>query len=160
MQIELQKESNDHHWLRCKRGDGSVEEKLLETKSFLQHDLIHLSVELEAGLQNSFWGQVAQGKSFQDLMTDNGLSTSEAPSSEMAFTEIIVGAFTAYLKHESSASIIEGISHYLEAFGSAIPEYLDKAFIEQTEKRYRALIGEWNALVFGEVMRVDFLAKN
>ncbi len=45
---------------RVTTDDGRIE---LDTRSFLHHDLVHLAVEGELGLDGGFWGNVAAGSS-------------------------------------------------------------------------------------------------
>ena len=58
MRILLHKISDDRHTLEIVRADGRRERVDCETRSYLQHDLLHYAVETEASLAAGFWGSL------------------------------------------------------------------------------------------------------
>ena len=84
MLIHLTRLTNERHRLEFVRDDGTRETHELETRSSLLHDLVHYAVETEAGLNASFYGRLASGKTYESLMKDQ-------PEGPEAFqTEIVV----------------------------------------------------------------------
>ena len=66
MIIRLSKGNNKQDTLTCVRTDGSTTWTHLHPNMF-QHDLMHYAVESILGLQNSFFGQVANGIDISDF---------------------------------------------------------------------------------------------
>lgn len=157
MKITFQKISNDQHRLTIERADGSSETSVLETKSLLLHDFIHLAIELEAGLKESFWGLVAAGHSFLALAGKDEMQGEEIDRSEVAITEIVVGAFTGMLQRSVPAEfVIDGIRNVCEATNRPYPSYLSNGFIDAAFERLRHIRGAWNATAFGNVYTVEW----
>lgn len=67
MKVRFTKTTPTHHLFEIVRNDGSREEALIETKSFMPHDLIHLAYESTAGLKESFFGKLASGTTFAEF---------------------------------------------------------------------------------------------
>jgi hypothetical protein len=78
----FQKLTDDQHSLQVVRDDGSREEIECETRSFLEHDLLHFAVEREAGLHSGFWGHVARGMTLA-RMNDRGATELDRDTEEM-----------------------------------------------------------------------------
>jgi len=70
MLIRLTRLTNERHRLEFVRDDGTSEARELETRSALLHDLVHYAVETEAGLEASFYGQLAGGKTYEALTAE------------------------------------------------------------------------------------------
>lgn len=155
MKIELTKESNTHHRLRCMRDDGSVEEASLETKSFLVHDFTHLAYELEANLTGGFWGLVAAGKGFMELREP--MRDADPNASELVQTEMIVGPLQSVVQEKRPpVALLEGLENAFSAHEAELPDFLTIDFIERVKGRFKKLYGEWYALPFGETMRIEW----
>ncbi|RYD92308.1 MAG: hypothetical protein EOP61_25810, partial [Sphingomonadales bacterium] len=54
------------HRFEAVRPDGVSEALEFETRSYLLHDFVHFAVEMEAGLQSGFYGQLARGGVYDD----------------------------------------------------------------------------------------------
>lgn len=157
MQIQFQKISNDQHRLTIERADGSLETSVLETKSLLLHDFIHLAVELEAGLKESFWGLVASGNSFLALAGKDEMNSGLIDRTEVGVTEFVVGALTGALQRSvPSIELIDGMKSFFAASNQAFPTYLTVEFIERALERLRHIRGAWNATAFGDVFTVEW----
>ena len=83
MLIRLTRLTNDRHRLEFVRDDGTREARELQTRSALLHVLVHYAVETEAGLEASFYGQIAAGKTYESLMAEppSPTTTRRAPLS-------------------------------------------------------------------------------
>jgi hypothetical protein len=156
MQIRLTKLDNDHHRLEIARDDGSRESLTLETRSYLLHDLLHLAVETEAGLQTGFWGCLARGKTLADMNDRTGQSMKEH-SADMATIEQAVGALTGAAKGVDAATVLAGLQRWLAATERPLPAWLDEAFIVRVQERMRKLMGHWRATPFGQAMEVRWV---
>lgn len=157
MKIAFQKISNDQHRLTIERADGSSETSILETKSLLLHDFIHLAVELEAGLKESFWGLVASGKSFLELVSKDEMQGAGIDRTEVGVTEFVVGAMTGAVQRSiPPIDLIEGMNNFFAASNQTFPIYLTPEFIERTSERLRHIRGAWNATAFGDVFVVQW----
>jgi len=157
MEIQFQKISNDQHRLTIERADGSLETSVLETKSLLLHDFIHLAVELEAGLKESFWGLVAAGNSFLALAGKDEMKSGLIDRTEVGVTEFVVGAITGALQRSvPPVELIEGMKNFFAASNQTLPAYLTVDFIERTLERLRHIRGAWNATAFGDVFSVEW----
>lgn len=152
MRIELRKLTNDMHELRCLRDDGSVEVAQLETRSLLVHDLTHLAFEQQAGLQKSFWGSVASGKTFNDLR-----ETFTEPTDQLKLTETLIGPLQAVMQGKVSAEqYLMVLEQLFSAQKLVVPVWLTVDLVQSAKQYFHHLYGEWNALPFGEVMVIDW----
>lgn len=157
MKIAVQKISNDQHRLTIERADGSFETAVLETKSLLLHDFIHLAVELEAGLKESFWGLVAAGNSFLALAGKDEMKSDFIDRTEVSVTEFVVGAMTGALQRSvPPAELVEGMKNFFVASNQVFPVYLTPEFIERAFERLRHIRGAWNATAFGNVLTLEW----
>lgn len=127
----------------------------METKSFLFHDLLHFAVETEAQLKHSFYGLLDIGKSYA-TMSETKMED-QPPQSEIAITERIIGPLTGAIKQDIDLNeFISLLANLFRATGETLPEWLTSAFIERIQERMRKLMGEWNALPFGQGMTLIF----
>lgn len=53
--------------MQVRRADGSEESGVLNSRSFLRHDLAHLAVETQMPLARGYWGSVADGAKLNGL---------------------------------------------------------------------------------------------
>src|SRR5262245_47680630 len=87
MLIRFTRLTNDRHRFEIVRDDGTREARELETHSVLPHDLAHYAVGVGAGLNESFYGRLAQGVTYDEL------TTAPPPSHEALQTESVVVRF-------------------------------------------------------------------
>lgn len=157
MKIAVQKISNDQHRLTIERADGSLETSVLETKSLLLHDFIHLAVELEAGLKESFWGLVASGNSFLALAGKDEMKSGLIDRTEVGVTEFVVGVTTGAMQRSiPPTELIDGMKNFFAASNQIFPTYLTTDFIERTFERLRHIRSAWNATAFGDVLTLEW----
>jgi hypothetical protein len=157
MKILLTKISDQKHVLDIVRDDGSRDSVDLESKTFLLHDFLHYSVESLAELKNSFWGQLASGKTFEQMALRDEGTMMQNLSSEDAMTEAIVGALTGAMQGPNEPErVFIGLKNLFDAQSRPIPEWLTANFIEQIKEKMRRLVGEWRSVPYGSRMELDF----
>lgn len=145
MKILLTRLSNDRHRLVVERSDGSRVERELETRSVLLHDLVHYAVETEAGIEDGFWGSLAAGTDFDELLDE-----AAAPSGQgLALAESLVGPLQSVWKGELDPD------RYVELAGGSAP-FVDRAFVDRAHDRIRRLWGRWRATPFHETMELSW----
>lgn len=161
MRILLTKTSMTHHKLEVVRDDGSREEALLETKSFMPHDLIHYALESEARLSMSFWGLVSRGHRFLDLNAKDPMAGSGVPRDELGETEMMVGALTGFAQGKVSPVEFLGLAGGMfRAHGKPMPPYLTLDFLRSFSERLRALLGQWRAAKKDETIELTWPPLN
>ncbi len=149
MKIRLQRLGNDRHRLTVERPDGSVSERQLETRSVLLHDLVHYAVEAEAGLDDGFWGLLAQGVDFDALMTEAATPTRAG----IALAESLVGPMQAVWNRRLDPE------RYVALAMTAAP-FVDRAFVDRVLERLRRLWGHWQATPFHAAMELRWPAPD
>jgi hypothetical protein len=150
MRIELTKLTDDQHRLRITRADGTSEEALLETRSFLIHDLVHYAVEAEAKIEDGFWGLLANGVTMAKLsdrtMMSNMASNPISPGIVLA--ESLVGPMQSLVQGRLDPKI------FLEHGHRMAPEIVSRDFIDRVRARFRSLQGHWRATPFHQTMKL------
>lgn len=157
VQIVLHKLSSERHELAIVRADGGREAVECETRSFLQHDLLHYATEAEAGVDGGFWGRLASGASLAEL-NDRELQGSLYQQPDLLVIEQIVGALAGAVKGRAADEVVAGLHQLAEAQAVPMPAWLTPAFVERVLRRMRALLGRWNATAFGTSMTLPWPA--
>jgi hypothetical protein len=160
MLIRLKKISDTTHRLVLVRDDGTGESIELVSRSFLQHDLLHFSVETNAKLQQSFWGLLAAGKTLAQLHEANGppdRAGTEAAVTEAVVTEAVVGVLTNVVAGQATArAAVEGLARLFEAQDRDVPAWFTAEFVERVREHMRKLTGQWRALPYGDEIQLTF----
>jgi hypothetical protein len=160
MKVRFTKETPTQHSFEIVRADGSKETSILETRSFMPHDLIHLAYESTAGKKDSFFGKLASGWSFADLNDRTMMNDPKLADSEMIETERITGPLSSFLtKGVSEESFMQGLYNIYSALERDIPEEITSQLLRDIQASYRSLIGEWNSLPHHKVMEVEWAEK-
>jgi len=155
--VRLTRVSPTHHRFEIERADGSTECAVLETRSLLVHDLLHLAFETEAGLLQSFYGLLAAGRRLSETMPESTAQGVRFPTAEAQLTERIVGPLTAIVQSKiSPRALLAGIRRLQEAHGEPMPEWLTEELIPHTAARFHRLHGEWKSTAFGQTMHLRF----
>lgn len=144
MKIRLTRLSNDRHRLAIERADGSREERELETRSVLLHDLVHYAVETEAGIADGFWGALASGIDYDEL-----LEQAKATLPGLPLAEALVGPLQAVWKERLDPD------RYVDQVNDLAP-FVDRAFVERTCERIRRLWGHWQGTPFHATMELTW----
>ncbi len=149
LRIRLTRLNPTHHRFEAIPADGGVTIRELETRSFLTHDLVHYALESEAGLTNSFYGQLARGQDHEDML--------QPISVEARQTEFVVGPLqTAIMGEVNAEAFVARILEVKQQIGGDAPAWLSSELIERVVKRLRGLQGRWKATPFGETMELVF----
>ena len=158
MEIQFRKLTNTHHVLAVVRDDGTRDEMHCETRSVMDHDLIHLAVEAQSAMSGGFWGSLAAGVTFAALNDRDGAMLGEGQRKTLGLAETIVGVMTGLGKSSSPADDLPQVLSYLEQVGVVPPSWLNLAFVDAVEERLRKLRGHWKATPFGKTMIVHWPA--
>ena len=153
MRIRFHKVSSERHRLEIIRDDGAREEVDCETRSYLQHDLLHYAVEAEAGLPTGVWGNLAQGRTLSDLNDRTGRVT-HPQTPDLLVIEQIVGVLSGATKGRTPEQLVTGIQSYAAALGAPLPAWLTTPFVAAVQERMRQLMGRWKATAFGGAMEL------
>lgn len=157
MIVRFTRVNERQHRFAYTRADGQGEERLLETRSLLYHDLLHYAVETEGGLAEGFYGQLAAGRALDALTTGGGVA---AHGDEAAQIEGVVGALTGAFKTEApDAEIAASITRYHADIGRALPDWFHASFVSGVRTRMRALEGQWRATPFGGTMELAWPSR-
>jgi len=155
LHIAFRKISDDRHALEIAREDGSREQVECETRSYLLHDFLHYAVESEAGIDYGFWGNLARGKTLDD-MNDRTGAAMVAEKPEMGAVEQIVGALHGVTKGVSAAELVSGMRRFAEALQATMPDWLTEQFVVAVQERLRKLVGQWKATPHGGTMALKW----
>lgn len=157
MRILLHKISNDRHALELVHGDGHRERMTCETRSYLQHDLLHYAVESEATLDGGFWGSLAGGRALAEMNDHTGSAPAD-DGAELMVIEQVVGALSGALRDPSPDAVVAALRRYAASLGSAPPRWLESGLVAAVQERMRQLVGRWRATAFGSVMELEWPA--
>jgi hypothetical protein len=138
MEVRITKLSDARHRLEVSRDDGSTERVELDSRSFLNHDLAHLAVEAELGLQLGFWGSVARGAS----LTGVGLK-----GNDITVAERLAGPVQSLIRVDAGPAEIQA------ALEAVAPNVVDQRTGAGIHERLRRLLGQWRATPYrGEMV--------
>ncbi len=123
------------HAVEVHRDDGTSERVVLDTRSFLRHDLAHWAVEATMGWPQGVWGSVAAGGS----LSGDGL---DGP--DMGRAESLSGPVQTLMRTDAPVEAYREVlvRQGLDAEGRA----------EALHERVRQLRGHWQATRHGEAM--------
>jgi hypothetical protein len=153
LHIAFRKISDERHVLEIARDDDSREQVECETRSYLLHDFLHYAVESEAGIDYGFWGNLARGKTLDD-MNDRSGAAMIAERAEMGAVEQVVGALHGATKGISAAELVSGMRRFAEALQTTMPDWLTTEFVVAVQERLRRLVGHWKATPYGGRMEL------
>jgi hypothetical protein len=154
MLIRFTRLSNERHRLEVVRADGTRESHELETRSTLLHDLAHYAVEVEAGLEESFYGRLAQGLTYAEL-TATPPKTSEAIETE----RVVVLVQNVHSRGDAAVTpegLVRKIIASFSATESPPPSWLDVDLVARVLERLRRVQGRWRATPFHRTMELAF----
>jgi hypothetical protein len=146
--------SPTHHRFEYRRPDGTGEAIEAETRSLLRRDLLHYSVESEAGLRGSFYGLLGKIGGYEELTVNGGA----ALGGEVAITERVVGALQGAMEEHDldGGAFLERVTEYLELYEERAPRWLTPALVLAVRELMRQLMGRWKATPFGETLELSF----
>ncbi|NKB35227.1 MAG: hypothetical protein GKR91_19190 [Pseudomonadales bacterium] len=141
MKIVFTKMSDDEHAVRVIRTDGSEDSSVLNSRSFLRHDLAHFAVESELRIARGYWGSVAQG---------TALAGSNFSGSDIAKAESLAGPIQTLMRLE------ENEDKYLSLLERVLPEAATNDLAARIRDRVLKLLGHWKATPFGGDMEFEW----
>lgn len=128
MQIVFTKISDEQHSVCVQRKDGSEESAVLNTRSFLRHDLAHFAVEHELPLKKGYWGSVASGCS---------LAGGDMGGPELGVAESLAGPVQTLMRLDAE------IEKYLYVLEHVLEEKASMDLAQRIQERGRKLQGHW-----------------
>lgn len=137
------------------REDGRSEQVECETRSYLQHDLLHYAAEAVAHLEEGFWGNLAKGRTLAQ-MNDRTGKAMEGEGPQMLAIERIVGTLSGAIKGVSAEAIVGRFRDAAASSGFAIPAWLTVDFVLAVQERMRRLLGRWKATPYGDSMSLPW----
>jgi hypothetical protein len=157
MLIRLTRLTNERHRLELVRDHGTREARELETRSVLLHDLVHYAVEVEAGLNASFYGRLARGEAYEALTAE------PAADPEAMQTEAVVVRIQGVAKNDTWSAVdpdsfAESIVAGFRSLGHEPPMWLTGDLIVRVRERLRRVQGRWRATPFHQTLALEFPA--
>ncbi len=158
MHIRFHKISHDRHTLELIRPGLPPERVEYETRSFLNHDLLHYAVESVACLQDGFWGKLAQGKTLVEMSQAAAMEFADG-SPLLAQIEGIVGPFSALTKGVAPQELFMDLARRAAEMNSSLPAWLSESMTVAVHARMRQLLGHWKATEFGSWMELEWMVE-
>lgn len=137
MEITFEKISDEEHGVRIRRDDGSEEASVLNSRSFLRHDMAHLAVETELPIALGYWGSVARGASLSGL---------EIRGPDIVLAESLAGPVQTLMRVEADEDKFYRTLNYI------IPRLATRDLACRIRERGRRLQGHWRGTPYGEEM--------
>lgn len=134
MEVRFTKVSDREHRVAVRRGDGSSDEVVLDSRSYLRHDLGHWAVEVVLGLRSGVWGSVAIGGS----LGGEGLD-----GEDMAIAEALAGPVQTLMRTEAGVADFEALLQRHPEVQRA------KGAAARLHEEVRRLRGHWRATPYG-----------
>lgn len=145
MEIDFKKLNISSHELKIVRSDRSSETVVLDTKTYLLHDICHFFVEKELNTVDGFWGMLSQGYQLEQLFGKTNPLTEKLRSIE----GIVGGTQSVYSKHMDESAFWD----YLDAPGFDIS---DSNFLDKVIPRIEEFMNHWRFLPIGKSMTLKF----
>lgn len=157
MQVRFVKINPQEYKLHILRDDQTEDEVILNYREFLRHDLVHFVLEKNAGLSNSFYGQLAKGKKLEEFSTESMKKRGEKFEGELATTEMIVGPLQGVLSSNQELNL-DYLKESIQAQGFTVPDFLDASFLAAVLREVKGLVKRYDALSVGDVLELEFFS--
>lgn len=141
MEIAFRKISEQEHRVQIRRTDGSEESILLNSRSFLRHDLAHLAVETQVPLARGYWGSVANGAALSGL---------DIRGPDIMLVEKLSGPVQTLMQIEASDE------EFYATLVRIRPELITTELASRIREHGRKLQGHWKGTAFGKEMLVTW----
>jgi hypothetical protein len=157
MHIRLKKGRDGPDSLACVREDGTSTWRRIQ-RGLAFHDLAHFAVETELAIGDGFYGLVASGWSFEDLMSAE--ERANIPSGAM-WVELLVNAFLTEAMSgamQEAGVFHDGVAQGAAKLGHPVPRRLSDEEIARIRGTIARLAGKWRALALGDTLELEFAA--
>lgn len=145
MKIELKKINPANHELKIIRTDKTSESTILDTKTYLLHDICHFYVEKELITVDGFWGMLSQGYQMEQLFGKTNQLTEK-----LRIIECIVGGTqSVYSNHMDETSFWD----YIQILDYDLP---DNHFLEKVVPQISEFMNKWNHSSIGQTLTLFF----
>lgn len=145
MKIELKKINAANHELKIIRTDKTTKSTILNTKTFLLHDICHYYVEKELNTLDGFWGMLSKGFQMEQLFGKTNKLTEK-----LRIIECIVGGTqSVYSNHMDETrfwNYIQTVDYDLS----------DAKFLKKVVPRINEFMNHWKYLPIGETTTLFF----
>lgn len=141
MEIVFTKPSDQQHAVKVRRADGSEESTILNSRSFLRHDLAHLAVEMEIPLTAGYWGSIAAGAS---------LANPDIKGGDIATAEALAGPVQTLMRIKAETE------QFQNALQRVNPELGSDELAARIRERGQRLQGHWQAIPYGGDMILEW----
>lgn len=147
MKIEVIKKSHYSFEYILTRKDKSVEQIELNTKTYLVHDICHFATESILQYNKGFWGMLAQGHSFSELVGKENTLTEE-----LRFVERIVGPIqSVYLEYLPKQNFEESVKHLNFSISETdLMKILD---------RIKLILSDWQKLPINDQLTLEWTMR-
>lgn len=146
MEIQFRKADVSHHELKVVRSDQTTESVVLDTATYLLHDVCHYFVETELKTIDGFWGMLSQGYTIHQVSGKTNPLTEK-----LRIIECVVGGTqSVYSSHMNTDSFW----NYMETVDF---KFTNKSFLETVVPRIRAFMLKWEHLPVGEILVLNFV---
>jgi len=145
MKIELKKLNASNHELKIIRGDKTSESTILDTKTYLLHDICHYYVEKELNTFDGFWGMLSQGYQKEQLYGKTNQLTEK-----LRIIECIVGGTqSVYSNHMDKTRFW----YYIQTVNY---ELTNEDFLEIVVPKITEFMNQWKYLTIGQTTTLHF----
>lgn len=144
MKILITKLNASQHELKIIRKNGELETKVLDTQTYLLHDICHLHVESILRLKDGFWGMLSRGYTIAEISG----KTNELSESLRRIEYIVGGTQSVYSGHMNADQFEVFLNH---SDWRTEPDYL-KLAIDQIS----TTMNQWTYLPHGERLELFF----
>lgn len=134
MEVRLTKLSDERHRMSVVREDGTSEQRELDSRSFLRHDLAHYAVESALGLERGYWGSVAAGAPLDGLGLEGG---------DITLAESLAGQVQTLMRTEAT------VDAFVDAVRRVAPQRDAEVDGARIHELVRQLRGRWRATPYG-----------
>lgn len=153
MQIRFKKGSGGPDTLHCTRDDGTQTWATIPERFGPMHDLGHYAVETTLGLNEGFYGLLAQGYDLSSFVEEDPRTWLEE---EGLLAETLVMALQYEIAGVAAPeAYMEGVASACRGLNISAPE-LTGDQVERMRVRLRELWARWEALAPGESLTLTF----
>jgi len=145
MNIEFKKINVSNHELKIVRSDKTSEQTVLDTKTYLLHDICHYYVEKELKTFDGFWGMLAQGYQIEQLFGKTNPLTEKLRIIEW----IVGGTQSVYSNHMDE-------SEFWNYIKSVDVNFINNEFLAKVIPQINEFMSRWKYLSIGKTSILNF----